>query len=213
VLLRHTLMRRGEVEILERLAEFELSLTLEVHTQQVSTTNGRVEVEALAVVRTAGGLPALVVGQDGRLRLAGFEDVDVEASPQRLLPRVTLVLRHRRTKEHRLVTCIVSLDRASGQATAEDAVAQARLRVVCTVDPESPGEQPLGQGTWDLFLRTEDGLVGRKLTTRLAAPADAPRTEPRTPEHWGAGPTLYTTADGNASLKVARSLSSGSRRP
>jgi len=67
------------------------------------------------------------------------------------------------------------------------------------VDPEQAGGAPLGEGTWDLFLRVDRGLVGRTLTARLAGEASAAEREAA-----GGRAELYETAAGNASIRVRR---------
>ena len=203
LVLRSALLRRGDVEALERLAEFESSLVMDVHTERLGPLDGGFAVEAVALVRTDAGQPGLLTGEDGSLRLgaAGCDVVAEDRSAHRRLPRARVVLRHRETREHRFVLASVDVvgpaeEDATGPLAGH---AGARLRVTATVDPEQAGGAPLGEGTWDLFLRVDRGLVGRTLTARLAGEASAAEREA------AAGRAeLYETAAGNASIRVRR---------
>lgn len=219
MLLRSALLRRGEVEALEQLAEFESSLVMDVRTERLFPHAGGFGVEAVALVRTPANEPGLVTGEEGSLELGVTvgEVMSDDGPAHRRVPRGRVVLRHRETREHRFVPCTVvvespaAVDARAWEASPVrvDGHRGARLRVTATVDPEQAGGAPLGQGTWDLFLRLDGGLVGRALTARLAAEASAATGEVSAEGHFPANPSagraeLYETAAGNASIRVRR---------
>jgi glycosyltransferase involved in cell wall biosynthesis len=202
VLLRAALLRSGDVEALERLAELEVSLYMEVDVRSLSAVDGRLHVDALVGIRAGQGAPALVATPDGEVSLAGFGDVDVEPSLGSRVPIAMVVLRHRTTHEHRFVACAVEVERCAIDGTSGEAPDQPRLRVSGTVDLGRPDGEPLSAGTWDLFLRMSEGILARRLTTRLAAEPAAVAGEPEPAEAAGDQALLYTTAAGNASVRV-----------